>query len=625
VEIARRYSVEGEASGVLRELLTGAGRFPGAPALDGEAELLRSLGQLAGADNLARTLLVSYAVAGTPREREIAAAACGVSEATLAEALARAGGAWDPTAFIATTSLPRSALPPASDAAPLEPDALESELATLEQRLVETPNDAALLEAFGRASLALARQRAASGSGDSGFLFTDAERGLAAASAARPTDVDLLLLRARVAYEQGRYDDELAFGRKSLELLTPLDRAEDEALLGIGGVDAARWKEAARASAEPPQRHEALRWTADASARLLWTRAGGDPLTEIENIARGARTFALAVACPRSIDADWVSLASYFGALGRRREELALLQVALDRYPESAGLRQAFHTVLGALGRPDLAASKSQWIAERHPDSAAADWYAGYALMLHADWLRRAEAADAAIVAYRRAAEAFERSRAREPGFADTAEHYIALSALGRGFAHLLAQRQAEAAEALAEGLRIRPAIGAVRDGLDREAVDLLDGALEWRASGESRVDPIALAERLEAADPGNPTWDMWIADSELREALRADGRSEMEAGDRHLERSIAVARRAVAVADKVETRRCLAQSATIAAERDLSRARVEPARRRLQEAAPLIGESAPAADASEAELVELASRLRAALGEARPVFRPGR
>jgi tetratricopeptide (TPR) repeat protein len=328
---------------------------------------------------------------------------------------------------------------------------------------------------------------------------------------------------------------------------------------------------------------------------------------------------------PLGDENDWVSLSSFFAALGRRRDEIAVLQTALIERPESGALRNALYTSLWSLGRADLAAAKARWLAQLFPESAASQWYAGYALMQQADWLRRSEAADASIDAYRLAAEAFEKSRAMKPDYADSAEHYIALAALGRGFAHLLVDRRAEAGQSLVEAIRVRPAIVDVRDSLDREAVDLLDGALEWRASGPSPVDPLALLAELERADPNNPLWADRVADSELREALRADGRADPEAGDRYLDRSIEAARRGLAVADRPETRRALAQSATVAAERFLDRSRPDRARELLREAAPLMGETAPAEDAPIAELVELAARLRSSLGEARPVFRPGR
>ena len=41
----------------------------------------------------------------------------------------------------------------------------------------------------------------------------------------------------------------------------------------------------------------------------------------------------------------------------------------------------------------------------------------------------------------------------------------------------------------------------------ERFALDLLDGALEWRAAGRSPVAALDLVQRLLAAEPGNAAW----------------------------------------------------------------------------------------------------------------------
>ncbi len=129
------------------------------------------------------------------------------------------------------------------------------------------------------------------------------------------------------------------------------------------------------------------------------------------------------------------------------------------------------------------------------------------------------------------------------------------MCALGRGFAHLLADRRSAAAGGLVAAIGLRPAVAAQRDGLDREALDLVDGALEWRWSGPSPVDPRALADQLAAVDSASAFWPRAIADAELREGLRAYGRSEPDQGLKHLRTSLEIARRALALEDDEENR----------------------------------------------------------------------
>jgi hypothetical protein len=132
------------------------------------------------------------------------------------------------------------------------------------------------------------------------------------------------------------------------------------------------------------------------------------------------------------------------------------------------------------------------------------------------------------------------------------------------------------------------------------------------------------------------------VADSCLREGLRADGRVHVpiplpremqragepdvvdaptELGDRWLQQSIDVARLALAVRDDATTRHSLAQSLTVQAERELVRGLDAAALPRLEEAARLLEEPAQPGESP----VDVARRLRERLGEARPINRPGR
>jgi hypothetical protein len=264
-------------------------------------------------------------------------------------------------------------------------------------------------------------------------------------------------------------------------------------------------------------------------------------------------------------------------------------------------------------------------LAERHP-SAASSWYAGWALVNAAEWRRRGEEPGMALIFYNEAALRFWAAQ-REPAFVDTSDHYLAMCALGSGFAHLLLDERAEAAGEFYQAIGIRPGLDGLRDGLDREPLDLIDGALEWRANGACPVDAVAMAERLIAADPANALWAGAIADALLRESLRWFGRSEdLEPGLAGLRDSVSVARRALAADDSEPNRRALAQSATTLAEilldRGLETAEPWPL---LAEAAAVLGLVPPAPDAALEALADKAAELRSALGPARPVPRPGR
>jgi len=308
-----------------------------------------------------------------------------------------------------------------------------------------------------------------------------------------------------------------------------------------------------------------------------------------------------------------------------RREELAVLQLAAERMPASAAIRAALNSALWAAGRIDAGAPKAEWIANRNPASSESAWHAGYARMLLGEDRRRGEDPDGAIREYEKASSWFRLCAELKPEYKESTDRQVALCALGRGFAHLLADRRGEAAKCLVEAVAIQSAVSSSRDGLDREPVDLLDGALEWRESGASPVDVAGLLDAIERAMPNDASWIRAVSDSELREGLRADGRGEIVEGDRYLRVSIDAARRAASLADDEENRRVLAQPLTILAERLLSRGDLAEAKRPLTEAAQLLGQTPPAEEGDAEAWKGLAAKLRETLGDARPRFRPGR
>jgi tetratricopeptide (TPR) repeat protein len=589
--------------------------------LEADPWLLRALARFDGRSARTRSFLLSYLVTGprgSPSTAEPALRECFGEEDVrrLVAALEAEGGRVDPR-FVLLTPEPTGDRP---TPAPLPgEETLERDLAEAEEASRARPGDVSVPARIGRASLSLARRRLDRGA-KADLLLADAERFLAAASESNPRDVSLLLDRARAAFHLGKFEDEERFAAAALALLPPLGPPP-----APEGQEPASVERFVAGLGDPPERIDGLRWLGDATARLLGARSGGDPEVEVRGMARGLRAFAYAAAAGGSNATDWLSLASWFGAVGRRTEEALFAREAVLRFPSSTELHDALGRAYRDSGRVLMAVNGAASAAGNPPRSAEGAWYLGLARFLHAEWCRRGESPDRAIQSYLHAEGAFRTSVEMRPEFADSVNHYLAMAALGRGFAHLIADRRREAADCLVEGLAIRPAVEGVRDGLDREAVDLLDGSLEWRESGPSPVDPIELAERLGKAAPADARWIRKVADTELREALRCDGRGDPAEGDRHLGLSVEIARRALAREDSQESRRTLAQSATIRAERLLRRGESAAARPFLAEAAPLLGEEPPGEAAETQMLVALAARLREKLGAARPVARPGR
>ncbi|MBL8861423.1 MAG: hypothetical protein JNK02_05370 [Planctomycetes bacterium] len=643
-----------ELARALRGVLVGAGRHPGAYSLGLDRRLLALLARLAGDEPEPRSLLVALAAAAPEADRAVALAALAPDvRAQVAAALAAEGGPVDVEDLVrlgselASAPLPSSQIP-AQAARTL--DELVVDLAVAEDALAAAEGDPDAAARFGRAALRLALARLSVSGPGIGLLLQDAELWLGRAALARPADELLALDRARTAHYLTKFDEQARIGGEVLAraagraVLAEAARAALERHAAWGSGAATGRAEVARAAAIAFDEvaHEALRWIGDAEGRRA-AQLGADPALHAASVARGARALGAAVASPRASDVDVQSLATFLRAHGLARQALATTRAGLERFPASNALRDLLRDLCGAAGRPDVLCATADWLAALDPESAVNRWYAGYAWYLRAEWARRAGRPDGAIADYDAATARFLASVELEPAFSASAGHYLALAERGRGFAHRQAGRRQEAADALVRALAQRPESGEARDGLDRDGLDLVDAVLEWtEEDGESRVNPVAFADALSRAVPGEARWLRALSDTCLREGLRADGRvgrsvpvpETMRAsgepaelrepcaqGDRWLELSIEIAARARAVVDDQDSRRHEAQARSVHAERLLVTERDGEAAKLLIEAAQLLGEPA----GPDETWHELARRLRERLGEARPVARPGR
>jgi tetratricopeptide (TPR) repeat protein len=582
---------------------------------DARAALERALG--AEADGVVRTREV---LGGPVRVATVLAAAEAVSRG--AEALPRLG--------------------PVADAMPEESE-LEDALAALEPELAVPAPTADALARYAKASLDLGRRRIESRGQAAEDLLEDAARHWERALAAEPERAEWWLESARTAWFLGRFEQDVEHARRALALAS--------------GAETVRWpgtKPFAAGSLpallDDGLALEALRWIGDGHARLLGVRSGGDAAAELAGILEGLRALSAVAISPFATPKDWVSLASFAGALGLWREELALARAGAARFPAAPELRQALTAALWNGGRVALAPRLADELAAAHPDSADATWFAGQAWLLAAEELRLAEQPERALAAYAEARARFEACAAARPEYATNCALQVAYAWLGSGEAEARLGDRPAAAECLLEAASALPptatgaALAGLIDGLGYDGFDLVDKICEWRASGPSDVDPLALSARLAVLRPRDPFFDVALSDSQLREALRADGRNPVRAmrdtvdaagkpirmlmgmpdeeGDMYLERALVLARRALPFAQSDEDEKALSQAATIKAERLLERGRLDGVRAALAEAAPLLGAEAPA---PEADLRALAARFRAQLGEARPRWRAGR
>lgn len=596
--------------GALVELLNGDATAPRDARLGARGVLLLPLARL-GADHpgtVTRLLAhVAFTVGDDDRAMPRRALRLALGERTAAAVLAELESLGGPLDLGPATAEGTHAFEPAV-VAELDPRTEDEALEDLDAAVATLTDDADagpdVQAELGLASLRVAQLRLENGGGDIDLLLKDAEYALAKAAESGATDPKVILGRARAAYSLSKHAEQ---ERLAQDVIARLDAGSD--------------------LTEDVLRLDALRWLGDGGARLVAERSGGDPIAELRGMRRAVAAYAEVAASAAGHATDRLSLVSLLGMLGRVRIQTALALRAVDDFPEDVPLRNELNRNLWFLGRPDQVARCAVDAAAVRPGSGFAAWYEGYGHTFHAESLRRQHRPAEAVAAYERAVLAYDRARALAADYEASCVFEIAKAMLGRGFADLLAEDQTRGASCLVEAAAMHPGVVGLRDGLDREALDLLDGSLEWRLDRESPVDALDLLARLaEAAPELEGYWATAVSDSMLREALRADGRGEDALCDAYLIPAIDAGRRAVlADVEEAANVHALAQALTIQAELWLKRGRTEGVAGRLAEAAPFMGVAPPTTDADATALAATAAALRELLGEPRPKDRPGR
>src|SRR5262245_48778474 len=528
---------------------------------------------------------------------------------------------------------PTAPPPGASDAMP-DAAQIERQLDELDRTPKEQRGDPEWCARFAKASLDLGRRRIESGGKDAPLLLDDAEQFFQRAVLKVPDRYEWWIERARASYFRQHFDQEMQCGYRAFAVAAGIDNMPDEAAL------------AASPALHDARAVEALRWIGDAAARLLGENTRQPATVQRGGMVAGLRALGIVASSPFGTDQDWVSFGSFSSAIGLTRQAAAIAQAGAMLFPTSRELRQQLNVALWSCGRPELSPAVAAAIERTHP-SADAAWHSAYAWIVAAEDARRRELPGVAQPQYIAAEECLARAQTLNPGYADSCNQLRALARLGLGMAYAQAGEQDAAAAKLPHAVEAQRDLSQVKDGLGMDVFDLVDRALEWRATGPSRVDPMELLASIEKHAPDTPFYAAAISDALLREALRADGRNPVRKprrtvdaggnpitlpmglpnpeGDRYLLASIEAGRVAAKRAQSRDDKVPLAQSLTIWAERGFERGDQKGVREALAEAAPLLDLPAPAAGADDAALRALTEQLRSQLGEARPRWRDGR
>ena len=353
-----------------------------------------------------------------------------------------------------TLQAPASYKAPAND----EIDALETRLTMLEQAMRQRPKDPLVHEAIAAASLRYARVRIAQKQ-DPSLLLQDVE---AAAKAAGDRPV-AQAYAAWAAFLLSDFDKALAWS--------------EAALPGLGAqLGAELGKETLRIYCESKTR-KLYSLIANENAAIGDAANGtknAKPVSELggdwsaADVADLVAANEVQIAHPLADESTWHAYINVLGGLQAFGHQHEILRQALARFPVSGKLHEYLRDlILRDFGARALEGAYANFRAPRSLRPTV-DWYAGLASLFAAERDVADQRSRAALGAYRRCIERFESSYAEQQGFRDSATHYMAFAYAGRARLLVAAGSLREAAAAIRNAIKIRPASAGSTDGLGK-------------------------------------------------------------------------------------------------------------------------------------------------------------
>ncbi|MBK7877481.1 MAG: hypothetical protein IPJ77_17395 [Planctomycetes bacterium] len=199
---------------------------------------------------------------------------------------------------------------------------------------------------------------------------------------------------------------------------------------------------------------------------------------------------------PQGTDAQVVAHYDLLHYLGGRAEARAVLERGLDRFPDSAWLHERFRgRILEDQGAAGLEPAYDAWMA-RPGTHTNAQWFAGYATFVAAEYAKRSGDDVAAEAAYGRVIARYDRAIGANPSCKDSADHYVALALAARAWIEHERGANERAVDDLLASFARKPSAAASLDGLNRSPVSIARIVLAKLL--ETKQD--ALAGRLDAA-----------------------------------------------------------------------------------------------------------------------------
>ncbi len=352
-----------------------------------------------------------------------------------------------------------------------ELDPLVEELSELEGEVARSPKDAALRLRQAESSLRVARILLASGQ-DPSIALEEAYAAAQAAESAGEASGRAAGIQCWVAFQQNDLAASVAHGARALPAL-----ARDP---------------------DPSLAPDVLHAFAQARMREIFAASAAGESFEPSWVADVRDAYEALLAHPGGSEKVAIELLGFLGALDARAEQDDAVFRAVQRFPLSAPIHEWVRTVF--LRDEGAAGLEARYALQPGMSSPALTWFAGLASLVAAERQVGNGANDAALESYARACERMRSSMQAEPGFADSALHYVCLARAGEARLLAEAQRWDEAATALRDGLTGRAASAGTADGLGHTPAQTAQLVLSGLSGAGLSDQATSLREALQGA-----------------------------------------------------------------------------------------------------------------------------
>ena len=206
-------------------------------------------------------------------------------------------------------------------------------------------------------------------------------------------------------------------------------------------------------------------------------------------------TYSVLAEHPRGTEGQVIAHVDFLRFLGGGGQALRTLERGLRRFPDSATLHERMRSLLINDRGIDALERYYERRLSRADAAPTLPWFAGYAMLVKAEFHRRQGQAPEAMASYGRAIGLYERSASEWEESRDGSLHYVAMAHAGRARVAFDARDNEAAVGELLLAFETRPASAASLDGMNLSAVSTAQQLLvRLRDGGESE-----LAARLQA------------------------------------------------------------------------------------------------------------------------------